>query len=199
MTVEEKDTIIATIEMKSEESPMINLLGKDLRKSGAVYRDVRMPTNINTEVVEAKREIESDIMNILKRNTSILIRTSRNSKKSSKHNGDDKSANNCRVEEKDTIIATIEMKSEESPMINLLGKDLRKSGAVYRDVRMPTNINTEVVEAKREIESDIMNILKRNTSILIRTSRNSKKSSKHNGDDKSANNCRELHLRFVEA
>ncbi|WRX19038.1 hypothetical protein QQP08_011525 [Theobroma cacao] len=64
---------------------------------------------------------------------------------------------------------------------------------------MPTNINTEVVEAKREIESDIMNILKRNTSVLIRTSGNSKESSKHNGDDKSANNRREPLLRFVEA
>ncbi|EOY20799.1 Galactose-1-phosphate uridylyltransferase, putative [Theobroma cacao] len=66
MTVEEKATIIDAIDMKREESPMINLLGKDLRKSCVVYRDVRMPTNINTEVVEAKREIESDIMNILK-------------------------------------------------------------------------------------------------------------------------------------
>ncbi|KAG6756949.1 hypothetical protein POTOM_037250 [Populus tomentosa] len=41
----------------------------------------------------------------------------------------------------------------ERPMINLAGKDLRKSSSACRDVRIPKNINTNVDEEKREIAS----------------------------------------------
>ncbi|KAL6289322.1 hypothetical protein ACE6H2_006832 [Prunus campanulata] len=42
------------MEIKSVDRPIIIFVGKDFRKSSSAYRDVRIPKNINTEVVEEK-------------------------------------------------------------------------------------------------------------------------------------------------
>jgi phosphoribosylformylglycinamidine (FGAM) synthase PurS component len=65
-----------------------------------------------------------------------------------------------RAAQKVTIMAAIEKKSMERPMINLVGKDLRKSSSAYRDVRIPKNINTDVDEEKREIASATIKTVK---------------------------------------
>lgn len=68
MTVHEaaqKVTIIAAIEKKRVERPIIIFLGKDSRKSSSAYLDVRIPKNIKTEVEEEKRDRASNIMKSL--------------------------------------------------------------------------------------------------------------------------------------
>uniref|UniRef100_A0A2C9VJS2 Uncharacterized protein n=1 Tax=Manihot esculenta TaxID=3983 RepID=A0A2C9VJS2_MANES len=41
---------------------MINLVGKDLRKSSSACRDIKIPKNINTDVEEEKRDTASAII-----------------------------------------------------------------------------------------------------------------------------------------
>lgn len=57
-----KVTIIVAIEKKRQERPTIIFVGKDLRKSSSLYRDVRIPKNINNEDVDANNDIASDTM-----------------------------------------------------------------------------------------------------------------------------------------
>jgi hypothetical protein len=57
-----KVIIIVAIEKKRQERPTIIFVGKDLRKSSSLYRDVRIPKNINNEDVDANNDIASDTM-----------------------------------------------------------------------------------------------------------------------------------------
>jgi phosphoribosylformylglycinamidine (FGAM) synthase PurS component len=72
-----------------------------------------------------------------------------------------------RAAQKVTVMVAIEKKSVERPIINLLGKDLRKSSSAYRDVRIPKNINTDVDEEKREIASATIKTVKDFSSLKI--------------------------------
>jgi phosphoribosylformylglycinamidine (FGAM) synthase PurS component len=72
-----------------------------------------------------------------------------------------------RASQKVTIMVAMEKKSVERPIINFLGKDLRKSSSAYRDVRIPKNINTDVDEEKREIASATIKTVKDFSSLKI--------------------------------
>uniref|UniRef100_A0A6N2LSB0 Uncharacterized protein n=1 Tax=Salix viminalis TaxID=40686 RepID=A0A6N2LSB0_SALVM len=63
---QKKVTIMVAIEKKSVERPIINLVGKDLRKSSSA-----IPKNINTDVDEEKREIASDTIKTIKDSLSL--------------------------------------------------------------------------------------------------------------------------------
>lgn len=53
--------------MKSEVNPIINLNGRDTRKSSSTYGEVRMDKNINMETEEETKPTASDIENTVKR------------------------------------------------------------------------------------------------------------------------------------
>ena len=66
-----------------------------------------------------------------------------------------------RAAQKVTIMVAMDKTSMERPIINLVGKDFRKSSSPYRDVvRIPKSINTDVDEEKREIASATINTVK---------------------------------------
>ena len=62
----QKATIMAAIEIKRKDMPNISFLGSRLRLF-STYCEVRIPKNINTEVVAKKSEIESDIIKTMKK------------------------------------------------------------------------------------------------------------------------------------
>jgi hypothetical protein len=61
-----KVIIMVAIEKKRHERPTINFVGKDLRKSSSLYRDVRIPKNINNDDEDANNDIASDTMKTMK-------------------------------------------------------------------------------------------------------------------------------------
>lgn len=65
-----------------------------------------------------------------------------------------------RVVPKVIIIVAIEKKREERPMINLVGKYLRKSSSRYREVRIPKNISNVVQEENNDMASATMKTMK---------------------------------------
>lgn len=67
----------------------------------------------------------------------------------------------ARAAQKATIMATMEMKREERPIISFTGNHVRNFFSAYSDVRIPRNVNTEVVAKKSEIESDTMKTMSR--------------------------------------
>ena len=56
------DIIMAAIEKKRAERPIINFVGNRVRNLLSAYCDVMMPRNINTEVVAEKSDIASEII-----------------------------------------------------------------------------------------------------------------------------------------
>ncbi|KAF5818828.1 hypothetical protein HanXRQr2_Chr02g0070531 [Helianthus annuus] len=64
-----------------------------------------------------------------------------------------------RVALKATIMAVVESNKEKSPMNNLFGKLNRKSFSAKRAVKIDKNTSNEVLDANREIASDIANIM----------------------------------------
>lgn len=65
-----KAVIVAAIENKRVKSPIISFVGSRVRNLFSSYCDVRIPRNINTEVVAEKSEIESDIMKTMNKSFS---------------------------------------------------------------------------------------------------------------------------------
>ena len=66
----------------------------------------------------------------------------------------------ARAAQKAIIIAAIETKRVESPIISFVGSRVRNFTSAYWDVRIPRNINTEVVAEKSEIESETKKTMK---------------------------------------
>ena len=62
---DEKATIMAPIDRKRVKKPTINFVGKDVRKSSSAKRDVRIPKNTMTEVVEEHSDIISATIKVL--------------------------------------------------------------------------------------------------------------------------------------
>ena len=61
----QKATIMAAMDRKRVERPIINFFGKDSRKSSSAYLDVRIPRNISTEVVEVNSAMAFDSIKTL--------------------------------------------------------------------------------------------------------------------------------------
>ena len=70
----------------------------------------------------------------------------------------------ARAAQKAIIMAAIEMKRVERPIISFVGNRVRNLFSAYCDVRIPRNINTEVVAEKSEIESDIIKTMNKGSS-----------------------------------
>ena len=64
---EQKAIIMAAIEIKRRDRPNISFLGNRVRNLYSAYCEVKIPRNINTEVVAKKSEIESDIIKTTKK------------------------------------------------------------------------------------------------------------------------------------
>ena len=62
----------------------------------------------------------------------------------------------ARAAQKAIIMVAIEKKRVERPIISFVGNRVRNLFSAYCEVRIPKNINTEVVAEKSEMESDIM-------------------------------------------